>query len=73
MNDQLASSLASSVLSPSRDLHSPSDVAALVDSLSVNDVKEVIDSLPFNRMRSLIPPGEYVSQHTINTFIGFSE
>ncbi|KAF8383304.1 hypothetical protein PRIPAC_72446 [Pristionchus pacificus] len=38
---ELASSLASSVLSPSRDLHSPSDVAALVDSLSVNDVKEV--------------------------------
>ncbi|GMR31996.1 hypothetical protein PMAYCL1PPCAC_02191 [Pristionchus mayeri] len=38
---ELASSLASSVLSPSRDLHSPSDVAALIDTLSVNDVKEV--------------------------------
>ncbi|GMT32610.1 hypothetical protein PFISCL1PPCAC_23907 [Pristionchus fissidentatus] len=38
---ELASSLASSVLSPSRDLHSPSDIVTLVDALSVNDVKEV--------------------------------
>lgn len=38
---ELASSLASSVLSPSRDLHTPADVAALIDTLTVNDVKDV--------------------------------